>query len=127
LVINALNVDGARILPSRPAGEDPIPYLDSSGDGFLSALDALLVINALNTQGTASSVTAVAGKAEADPAPVPEGEIGAHWSRFAAAVDVAFHQDDQRSPGRRFQRAHPLAGDELWVDPLRNAAGGEAT
>ncbi len=127
LVINALNQDGARILPPRPAGEDPIPYLDSSGDGFLSALDALLIINALNSQAAASPVTAAAPNAAAPVTPAPEGEIGALRHQFAAAVDAAFHENDRSTSSRKFPLARHLAEDELWVDPLRNAAVGEAT
>jgi hypothetical protein len=49
IVINDLNVNGARQLPNPPAeGEGPPPFPDVNGDGYLTPSDALGVINALN-------------------------------------------------------------------------------
>jgi len=47
VVINNINVDGIRILPTKPADYSG-PMLDVNGDGSISPLDALMVINALN-------------------------------------------------------------------------------
>jgi glucose/arabinose dehydrogenase len=47
IVINDLNANSPRLLPS-PTAEDPPPYLDVNGDGHAAPIDALIVINALN-------------------------------------------------------------------------------
>jgi hypothetical protein len=48
-IINSLNQDGARQLEPRTSGD--IYYYDVSNDGYISPIDALLVINDLTTQG----------------------------------------------------------------------------
>ena len=63
MIINELNAGGSRTLPSHPAlrqidaasGIDATPFWDVNGDGYLSPIDALLVIDRLN----AASVTYV--------------------------------------------------------------------
>jgi membrane-associated phospholipid phosphatase len=65
LVINALNIGGARPVASlMPAATDG--FVDVSGDEWISPLDALLVINALNSAGPAPSVVGSALPAD-DP------------------------------------------------------------
>ncbi|MEO2022281.1 MAG: dockerin type I domain-containing protein, partial [Pirellulaceae bacterium] len=51
IIINNLNIEGARALPVPTTQFTPPPYYDASGDGFITALDALVVINYLNQQG----------------------------------------------------------------------------
>ncbi|MCA9203632.1 MAG: hypothetical protein KDA59_11325, partial [Planctomycetales bacterium] len=49
LVVNSLNRGGAgRLDPPVAPSQLPPPFVDVSGDGFLSPVDALLVINYLN-------------------------------------------------------------------------------
>ncbi len=48
LLINNLNTDGSRELPSRSQHTGD-PFYDVNGDNFLTPLDALIVINAINT------------------------------------------------------------------------------
>jgi len=50
IIINNLNIEGARTLPVPTTQFTPPPYYDVSGDGFITALDALVVINYLNQQ-----------------------------------------------------------------------------
>ena len=56
IIITELNartfiaVDG--LLPEAP--DSPLYFYDTSGDGYLTSLDALLIINALNLQGSGS-------------------------------------------------------------------------
>ena len=55
MVINDLNQNGARELPLPTDSVSPPPYRDSSGDGWVTSLDALRVINLLNVQADAES------------------------------------------------------------------------
>ena len=66
LLINNLNTDGARELPSRSLHTGD-PFYDVNGDSFLTPLDALIVINAINNFGIRQP-TVVGGLAPAsDP------------------------------------------------------------
>lgn len=57
VVINALNDGGARALPVPPVAPNlPPPFLDVNGDDQLSPLDALMVINHLNSVAGAQAV-----------------------------------------------------------------------
>lgn len=57
LLINSINDDGSRMLPVPPVAPDlPPPYLDPSGDNHLSAIDALMVIDAINGRVASASV-----------------------------------------------------------------------
>ncbi len=47
LLINNLNTDGSRELPSR-SQHTGVPFYDVNGDNFVTPLDALIVINAIN-------------------------------------------------------------------------------
>ena len=48
LLINSLNIEGTRELPSRSQHSDD-PFYDVDGDQWLSPLDPLIVINAINS------------------------------------------------------------------------------
>jgi len=53
-IINSLNKDGPRSLPTVPVAPDvPPPFYDTSGDNFIAPGDASLVINFLNSQASA--------------------------------------------------------------------------
>jgi len=47
-IINDINELGARLLSPPNFDLDSPPFLDVSGDGVVSSIDALLVINAIN-------------------------------------------------------------------------------
>jgi hypothetical protein len=49
LIINELNVSDPRLLPPPTGADSPPPFWDANGDGFLTAADALFVINYLNS------------------------------------------------------------------------------
>jgi hypothetical protein len=51
LIVNELNVSGARLLPPPTGDQSPPPFLDTNGDGNLTPSDALVVINFLNSPG----------------------------------------------------------------------------
>jgi hypothetical protein len=48
IVINDLNTQGARPLPTPRDSNRPPPYLDVNGDGHVAPMDALIVVNLLN-------------------------------------------------------------------------------
>ena len=64
LVINELNGNGARALPSNVASVGT-SFIDVSGDNYLSSLDALLIINYLNQEAGASGEPDAASAAAA--------------------------------------------------------------
>jgi hypothetical protein len=55
LIINDLNNRGARQLSAPTEGDSPPPYYDVSGDGWLTSLDALRVVNWLNANMSGES------------------------------------------------------------------------
>jgi hypothetical protein len=68
ILINDLNVHGARDLPAwSQVGNGPPPYLDPSGDQKLTPWDVLLVINYINAQTTASAIEAESLRFAVDP------------------------------------------------------------
>ena len=84
LVINDLNLNGARLLPESPSeGEEPPPFPDVNGDGYLTPADALAVINALNAiccTGEGSGEGEATGPAQRDQSgSSPEGEADPVW------------------------------------------------
>jgi hypothetical protein len=96
LIINDLNLNGARDLPVPP---DPLftppPFLDVSGNNSVEPLDALLVINELNLRGQ--------GEGEADP-PLELSALAAEprtVERAEAALMSVLAEDDG---GSRFER-----------------------
>lgn len=58
IVINDLNQNGTRVLPSKPVNYAG-PMIDVNGDGSLSPLDALIVINSMNRVSVGSIAPAV--------------------------------------------------------------------
>ncbi len=84
LVINDLNLNGARLLPESPSeGEEPPPFPDVNGDGYLTPADALAVINALNAScctGGGSGEGLATGSAQREQSDSsPEGEADPLW------------------------------------------------
>mgnify|MGYP005636248763 FL=1 len=59
LIVNDLNNRGARQLSAPTEGDSPPPYYDVSGDGWLTSLDALRVVNWLNANMFGESEEAV--------------------------------------------------------------------
>ena len=59
LIVNDLNNRGARQLPAPTEGDSPPPYFDVSGDGWLTSLDALRVVNWLNANMSGESEATV--------------------------------------------------------------------
>ena len=59
LVINFLNAHGNTRLPQPPSPLGPPPYLDVTGDGWVTPHDVLEIINVINAQ--------TAGEGEAEP------------------------------------------------------------
>jgi len=48
IVVNDLNANGSRLLAFPSEGDEPPPYLDVNGDGSITPIDALRIINKLN-------------------------------------------------------------------------------
>jgi len=59
LIVNDLNTRGARQLSDPIEGDAPPPYYDVSGDGWLTSLDALQVVNWLNANMSGESEAAI--------------------------------------------------------------------
>ena len=59
LIVNDLNTRGARQLSDPTEGDAPPPYYDVSGDGWLTSLDALQVVNWLNANMSGESEAAI--------------------------------------------------------------------
>jgi hypothetical protein len=59
LIVNDLNNRGARQLSAPTEGDSPPPYYDVSGDGWLTSLDALRVVNWLNANMSSESEASV--------------------------------------------------------------------
>ena len=94
LIVNELNLGGSRSLPgSASPATQMFGFLDTSGDGFLSAIDVLQVINRLNA---ASSM----GVAEAEMP--PEDGMSHDLALAALYADGLFHDSTadlrRRSP-----------------------------
>lgn len=78
VLINSINLHGTRLLPAPASGSgNPPPFLDVTGDGWLSAEDVLRVINHVNAK---SALAVVRG--ESEMATAPTGRPA------AAAVDL---------------------------------------
>jgi hypothetical protein len=61
IIINELNRGGSRILPPPNGSVLPPPYYDASGDKSISPLDALRIINTLNSRGTSGGNGTLSG------------------------------------------------------------------
>jgi hypothetical protein len=59
LIVNDLNNRGARQLSDPTEGDSPPPYYDVSGDGWITSLDALRVVNWLNASMSGESEATV--------------------------------------------------------------------
>jgi len=88
LLINSINLLGVRFLPApAPGSGSPPPFLDVTGDEWLTPEDVLRVINYVNSK---AAVVVLAGESEMASAPV----IGlttvpsTHWPAESAAVAV---------------------------------------
>jgi hypothetical protein len=88
IIFNLLNnpsslIDATGRLPTaRPAGST-LPFYDTSGDGFCTSLDALLIVNDLNNRPT--------GEGEADAIATAAGLATPVSTRqLAASADIRF-------------------------------------
>jgi hypothetical protein len=76
IVINDLNRNGPRQLPNPPVNPPPPPpFLDTNGDGFVTAQDVLVIINFLNSgagegegQGLAANDSGAEGEGDSSTA-----------------------------------------------------------
>jgi hypothetical protein len=138
LIVNSLNIDGARALPVPPAAPRvPPPYYDAQGDNFLSPVDALIVINALNghTEGEGEFASGATlgilvaehdGIVAADPEQ-PSFAAGASDSLVVASPDPmpTLGPAPFDSAGLRSQREWETCVDDLFalLDDLPTMAG----
>lgn len=60
ILVNSINLEGIRVLPDPGSGGPP-PYLDVTGDNWLTPEDVLCVINRVNTKG---AIAGLAGEGE---------------------------------------------------------------
>jgi hypothetical protein len=99
MVINSLSSGGARKMSQfdvATSGVLPGGFVDVSRDGFVSPVDALMVINFLNTDS--------APEGEGEPAPLPgadepEGESPADLGSGGAEAALAFTAPSDESEG----------------------------
>ncbi len=54
IIINDLNLHGARKLDNGGSTNEPLDFLDVNGDSSVSAFDAIIVINRLNSEGSST-------------------------------------------------------------------------
>jgi hypothetical protein len=67
ILINSINQRGVRFLPApAPGSASPPPFLDVTGDDWITPEDVLRVINYVNTKAT---LAVLAGEGEIGPAP----------------------------------------------------------
>ena len=67
ILINSINLQGVRFLPApAPDSGSPPPFLDVTGDDWITPEDVLRVINYVNTKAT---LAVLAGEGEIGPAP----------------------------------------------------------
>ena len=87
LAINAINNAQNSQLPTSASGANAIfGFVDSSGDGFITAIDILAVINRLNGGS---------GEGEQHP-PTPTQPFGPQGDTFSSAADATFYEIGRR-------------------------------
>ena len=91
ILINDLNQNGTRALPSKPANYAG-PMIDVNGDGSLSLLDALIVINSMNRVSVGSIAPAVR-------LPNQDGEIVDLSSFLGNKAVVLYFYPKDNTPG----------------------------
>jgi hypothetical protein len=94
LIINELNALGPRLFDQATPGTRPGPFLDVSGDGQLTPLDALLVINQLNSSAQGEDVAATE---QTQGAAQPTANLDGDWIYYWLAVD----REEQRPARKR--------------------------
>lgn len=109
-VINFINSRGVFQLPAPPSSLGPPPYVDVTGDGWVTAADVLDIINFINGR------VAVGGEAEPTCAAVPPIGTG---DVAARSTDFALLDCDQgrriESETRRTREAAVSAIMEKWT------------
>ncbi|MCA9213318.1 MAG: hypothetical protein KDB27_09655 [Planctomycetales bacterium] len=111
-VINDLNVNGSRRLPTTGTGGPP--YVDVNGDSYVSPTDALRVINALNQIGQAATpvesnelpnYSQIPPRAEGEPDP----------AKFdAERIDLTIDRDDHPKQLNHFADSNVSVLDSLF-------------
>ncbi|MFV2066256.1 MAG: NF038122 family metalloprotease [Pirellulales bacterium] len=110
--------------PVPPGASSDAPFFyDVDGDGFIAPLDALLVINALNSQ--VASQAGVAATAVADADPVVVLSSGERLEQLSDATDAALslHPDTGRVAATRPQRSdeEPVRAADMVSDSVSTA------
>jgi len=122
VLINQINRGPHAALPPRSNENLHWPFYDVSGDGYLTPLDVLLVIQYLNVSSLPPSVPAVSAEGESAAAKGPDGQTlsrrdfpGAH--RWGAAWDGRFPIAAYRTPSPAAVHPRRLPDpQDLWDD-----------
>jgi hypothetical protein len=125
-------------IPSLPAGQNPRQALDVSGDGFITAIDVLLIFNQLNAGGSgAASQRAMSLSATGSSAPYLDTSGDGFVSPIDALI-VINHLNRRSSSGEGESPAglwaaaadeqprSPLLEENSSCDPLDDPSSGEA-
>lgn len=91
ILINEINANGSRTLPTPDVDFAPPPYLDPNGDGAISPADVIAVVNFLNGQS-------IQARQESAPVAVEATEGGLAGVQAAdAAVALLFDLDEDEA------------------------------
>jgi len=105
LIINDLNGNGARQLPSPGLGPQAAPpYLDVNGDSFAAPVDALLVINRLNAAGASEPPDALGGSSGSSGANSGGSQPGPDGEELMTVVGPAATAANGPEPGHGLRR-----------------------
>ena len=130
ILVNSINLHGARLLPAPVSGSgNPPPFLDVTGDNWITPEDVLQVINHLNAK---SGFAVVAGESESISAPTGGSTTAAVDLLMATWAATAPQRPRMIPPGSRTKITRPSdevpdsisarADDWMERDPLRRPA-----
>jgi len=120
-VINDLNGNGSRQLPSPGIGpQSAPPFLDVNGDGFVAPVDALLVINRLNSGGAGESSDAASGSGAARGGSSSGSQAGPNGEDLMSVVSQAVASAKVQEVSSGFQRF--TARNRFVAEPVVMAA-----
>jgi VCBS repeat-containing protein len=109
LIINSLNIDGSRPLPSPAVPPNaPPPFYDTNGDGEISPVDVLLVINQLNNPSNQSEGEGEAFGIESfaissNVLALPEQAVTDQGSGYGEALATYILQNEDAAPTRQLR------------------------